>query len=470
MAESVAIAGGGLAGLTCAKYLADAGFRVSLVEGQPFLGGRASTYRDADGDWVEQGLHLFLGVYTEFQRLLCEIGQPPDTVLDWMSEVRLQDPEGPQAVYGVNPLRAPVKTILSFLNQNGYLGPFDKLSLLPMLSPGVLDMASLERMFDGMSVTEWWGKVNGSPDVLERFLRPFCRAIQFTDAEQFSAYNFLGWIHHVAYGLPHNLLASYKGARNAIIFDPLERHLRGAGVAIRTGLQLTGIGYERGEGGPGRITGFELANGERLEADAYVAAVPAWALKPLIPEPLRDLAYFNRITQLPVAPAISVQIWFDRPVVDTADYTLVARSLTPVYQDVARTAYPYARGSRLSVVISPADDLLDKTDQELLMLTLRSLQAVEPRVMQAGIAKSVILRHREHLIRPLPGAMSARPSQATPVPNLFVAGDWTHQEYFGSQEGAVRGGKAAARAVVRALSPELRISWFPEEVGKHTAT
>ncbi|MFN3432122.1 MAG: FAD-dependent oxidoreductase, partial [Candidatus Sericytochromatia bacterium] len=213
------------------------------------------------------------------------------------------------------------------------------------------------------------------------------------------------------------------------------------------------------EDGPGRIEGFVLEGGERLTADAYVAAVPAWALSRLMPASLREMAFFANIAALPVAPAISVQIWFDRPVVDTIDFTLVGRSLTPVYQDVGKTVYPNPRGSRLSVIVSPADDLLAHTDQQLVRLVLKSLNDVEPRVMHAGVVKSVVLRHKEHLIRPLPGAMGARPGQATPVPNLFLAGDWTQQPYFGSQEGAVRGGKAAAREIVRALSPGLRITW-----------
>src|SRR4051812_40292462 len=102
MVNRVAIAGGGLAGLTCAKSLADAGVEVALYEGLPYLGGRASTYRDRDGDWVEQGLHIFLGTYSAFKTLLEEIGRPPDDVLFWMNEIRFQDPEGPEAVYGIN--------------------------------------------------------------------------------------------------------------------------------------------------------------------------------------------------------------------------------------------------------------------------------------------------------------------------------------------------------------------------------
>ncbi|HYX39332.1 MAG TPA: FAD-dependent oxidoreductase [Oligoflexus sp.] len=81
MRKHVVIAGGGLGGLTCAKSLVDHGHQVTVLEGLHFLGGRASTYRDKDGDWVEQGLHLFLGTYSKFKELLQEIAQPPDQTL-----------------------------------------------------------------------------------------------------------------------------------------------------------------------------------------------------------------------------------------------------------------------------------------------------------------------------------------------------------------------------------------------------
>ena len=59
---TVLIAGGGLAGADVRQSLVDAGCQVTVLESHPFLGGRASTFRDAEGEWIEQGLHLFLGV------------------------------------------------------------------------------------------------------------------------------------------------------------------------------------------------------------------------------------------------------------------------------------------------------------------------------------------------------------------------------------------------------------------------
>jgi len=458
MVKRVVIAGGGLAGLTCAKYLVDQGCSVTVIEGLPYLGGRASTFRDKEGDWVEQGLHLFIGVYSEFKALLRGIGRDPDKTLFWMQELRLQDPEGAQATFVINPLRSPVKSVVSILGQNDYLGPLDKLSLIPLAAPGVLPLEHLRTHHDGETVVDWWERVNGDVTVLERFIRPFCRGIQFSEPEQYSAYNFLSWIHHFAYDLPHALLGGYRGARDEIIFQPLAAYLKERDVSLRTSTKLKEILYTPGKGGElGKVDGFVLENGERLQADRYVVAIPVWELVPLVPEPLRQEPFFAQLTTLPVAPAISVQLWFDRDVVGgTEAFTLVAHSHACVYQDQSRNAYPYGEGSRLSVIVSPADDLLEDSDEALVRRVCESLGKVQPSIREAKVKKAVVLKHRKHLVRPLPGAMSRRPTQLTPVPNLFLAGDWTQQPFFGSQEGAVRGGKACAQELLRSFFEQQR--------------
>jgi 15-cis-phytoene desaturase len=154
--------------------------------------------------------------------------------------------------------------------------------------------------------------------------------------------------------------------------------------------------YDPGEN---RVRGFLLGTGERIEADIYVAALPAWAFAPLIPGPLRPDPFFAGIAALPVAPAISVQVWFDRHVVSTPDYTLVARSAVPVYQDQAAHTYPYAGGSRISATIAPADEYLSWTEAALVALTLEALAKVQPEVREARVVKSVVLKHAQHLIR-----------------------------------------------------------------------
>jgi 15-cis-phytoene desaturase len=443
----VAIAGGGLAGLACAKVLAEAGFPVTVIESFKNLGGRANTYLDEDGDWIEQGLHLFHGGYSEFRKLLREIGQPPRETLYFTDYIRFEEPGGPAATFGINPLFAPRLTARSIFANNRYLNLRDKLALLPLVAPAVLPMRVLERRFDGFTIREWWQRVSGSKNVLERVLRPFCRAIQFTDVEQFSAYNFLGWAHHTLIRPLRARLGGYKGAREEIIFQPFAKYLEARGVEIRTSTVVEEILYDAEAR---EITGLRLQGGEILEADIYVVALPQWIFVDKMPEPLKDESFFAEITQLPVAPAISVQLWFDRFITDLDGYMLVPDSHAPTYQDQSRITYPYAKGSRISVIVSPADALLDWDDSAIVEHIKTSLGQANPKIAEAQTVKSVVLKHPRHLIRPLPGAMTMRPKQATPVDNLFLAGDWTQQDFFGSQEGAVRGGNACGRAILRA--------------------
>ena len=71
--KTVAIIGGGLSGLSCAKYLSDAGHAATVYEARDVLGGKVSAWQDKDGDWIETGLHIFFGAYPNMMNLLKEL-------------------------------------------------------------------------------------------------------------------------------------------------------------------------------------------------------------------------------------------------------------------------------------------------------------------------------------------------------------------------------------------------------------
>lgn len=328
---------------------------------------------------------------------------------------------------------------------------------MPLAAPSLLPLGLLERGFDRLTVVEWWRRTRGSEAVLERVIRPVCRGLQFTDADDFSAYNFLTWLHHVARGLPQNLAGGYLGPRDETIFRPFGRYLAGRGATLRTGAKLARVRFDHVDfTHRRRVRAFVLDDGEEVTADAFVAALPVWELVPLLPEAFFEEPFFRGLRDLPVAPAISVQLWFAEPVVDTPHFTLVGRTRAPVYQEQSTNAYPDGRGSRLSVIVSPADELLARPDEEITALALSSLARVQPRIRPELVVKSVVLKHARHLLRPLPGVMTRRPGQVTPVPNLFFAGDWTQQPFFGSQEGAVRSGKACGEKLLEICGPVFR--------------
>ena len=72
--KKVAIIGGGLSGLSCAKYLVDAGHEPTVYEARDVLGGKVSAWKDEDGDWIETGLHIFFGAYPNVMNMFAELG------------------------------------------------------------------------------------------------------------------------------------------------------------------------------------------------------------------------------------------------------------------------------------------------------------------------------------------------------------------------------------------------------------
>lgn len=71
--KTVAIIGGGLSGLACARYLVDAGHKPIVYEARDVLGGKVSAWQDKDGDWIETGLHIFFGAYPNMMSLFKEL-------------------------------------------------------------------------------------------------------------------------------------------------------------------------------------------------------------------------------------------------------------------------------------------------------------------------------------------------------------------------------------------------------------
>ena len=70
----IAIFGAGIAGLSAAIELVDRGHTVEIYEKRKVLGGKASVWKDSDGDSIESGLHIIFGGYEQLQQYLKRVG------------------------------------------------------------------------------------------------------------------------------------------------------------------------------------------------------------------------------------------------------------------------------------------------------------------------------------------------------------------------------------------------------------
>lgn len=173
---------------------------------------------------------------------------------------------------------------------------------------------------------------------------------------------------------------------------------------------------------------------------------------------------------------MNLHLWFDRKL-STVDNLLFSRSpLLSVYADMSETCAEYASGDRsmLELVFAPAAEYMMKTDDEILEATMLELERLFPEEIRADgslaqVVKFTIVRTPTSVYETLPGCEKDRPTQTSPIPNFFVAGDFSKQKYLASMEGAILSGVLAAEAVADsfeggALSSSVSSSIMPRQL------
>lgn len=250
-------------------------------------------------------------------------------------------------------------------------------------------------------------------------------------------------------GIPRVPLGKlYEGCRAAI-------EERGGEVLCRATVR----GLQEGDG---RITGVVLDGGRQDSANFYVLAVPHEAALRLLPERVvAEEPVFSRIRNLRSSPITSVHFWFDGDVMAEPFVTLLDRTTQWIFNKSRLSGAP-GQGRYLQAVISASYGLVERSRQEIIDLCLCELREVLPDAGRARLIKATVVKELAATFSPCPGSDRWRPSQGTPLPNLFLAGDWTSTGWPATMEGAVRSGYLAAEAILydsgertRLLKPDL---------------
>jgi zeta-carotene desaturase len=201
-------------------------------------------------------------------------------------------------------------------------------------------------------------------------------------------------------------------------------------VEIRLRTPVTRIVIE-----DGAVRGV-IADGETLEADHYVCALPFERVPGVAPELGLDVSAFEH------SPITGIHLWFDRPVTDLPNATLLDRTIQWMFNK--------GEGRYVQLVVSASRSLVEMPRAEVISLALKELAEFFPAACEAKLEKAHVVKEVRATFSARPGLESLRPVSRTSVRNLFLAGDWTRSGWPATMEGAVRSGYLAAEAVTAA--------------------
>ncbi|NJK80449.1 MAG: NAD(P)-binding protein [Chloroflexaceae bacterium] len=440
----VVIAGAGPAGMVAAKLLADRGHEVLVFEKRHVPGGKVSAWKDADGDWVESGLHVFFGAYRNLLNFLHTNGLH-DT-FDWRPpQMIFASPEhGLAPINFVRGLPAPFNGLAGVATSKLLPWP-DKLRMaIGLLRPIFGNQAYIDQQ-DNQTYAAWHLRHGMGERSLRDVMDTMALSLNFARCDNVSAKLPLTAMLHFAKETDASKMALVKGSPHTRIWLPLSAKLKALGGTVEMNRKIVDILYNPVVN---MIDGFVLEDGTIVRGDVYISAMPVHSLRKVLPDALREMPYFGNLRHLKGRPVITVQFFFDRQVTGVNHLLFSSNTDISVYADMANVAPDYSTGgpSIVQFVVAPADTLINQDDETIVEHVMNDFIRLHPIAAEARLRKYTIVRIPNSVYQAVPGVDAYRPDQASPVPNLFLAGDYTQQEFLASIEGAVR---SARRCVER---------------------
>ncbi len=455
---SIAIAGGGLAGLAAACALADTGFRVTLFERRPYLGGRASSYEHpGTGEVVDNCQHVLFRVCTNLVEFYRRIGV--EDKIRWFEDMTFIEPGGRTSVMSASPLPAPLHTAPSFL-RFPFLDVKDKF----VISRAISALTLTQQPDTEKSFLYWCHDHAQTPNAIERFWKPILVSALSEDLDLIS-------IAYAAQVVRESMKA------------PAARHM-GVPMLPLTELYNRAGDYIRARGGQIFLrTSLESFSPESTEVrvrvtgreevfDYMILALPFEGVDRVLPETPESAPLRYKLAHFEPSSITGIHLWFDRQITNLDHAVLLDRTIQWMFHksrlleaDVIPNAAegrvrnllssadvltPTANASYIELVVSSSKALLDKSRPQIIDLALKEVREFFPAAREANLIKSTVIKEVYATYSPRPGIDAYRPSQATRWPRVFLAGDWTATGWPATMEGAVRSGYFAAEALARA--------------------
>lgn len=440
---SVAIVGGGLAGLAAGCALAEAGLRVTVFERRPYVGGRASSYEHpGTGEVVDNCQHVLLGCCTNLIDFYDRLGVSGR--IRWFDELTFIEPGGRASRMAPSFLPAPMHNVPTFLGAK-MLSASDKIAIsraMAVMSRGLPEDSSEDFL-------SWLRRHKQTEQAIERFWKTVLVSALNEDLDRIS-------VRYAMQVFRESFMKSAAAGRMGLPSIPLSdlygsavEYIRARGGEVLLRSSVTAIGPKQDH--VGVLTG----TGER-QFDFVVLATPFQNVASLLPSDESANLIKQQLAKFEPSSITGIHLWFDREITPLPHAVLLDRTIQWMFH---KSKFHEGRenagqSSYVELVASASKALVQRSREEILELATRELVEFFPGVREAKLMKATVIKEIYATYAILPGLDKFRPAARTQWPQIFLAGDWTATGWPATMEGAVRSGYLAAEALMKNVGRE----------------
>lgn len=440
--KHVVIIGAGYAGAAAAVACATAGARVTLLEATDRLGGRASSFIDAEtGAELDNGQHLMIGAYASTFDLLNTLGTFSLLTPQSAFGVTFVHAGGRRTTLGAWSLLSGAAGFLGGILTSSHLSFSERFALLR----GAARMRTVHHhAIESLTITQLLDMLDQPPALRGKFWTPFVLAVMNNTPDRAAATLLVEVVRRVFFTTRDAARLMLPAVGLSDLLAPLPQWLAARGSELRLSCAAAAIASD-GEG-----TRVVLQSGEQLFCDAVISAVPPHRLRLLLSPDDRARTPFSVLDAYEYSPIITVTCAFDRPVMNELFLGSTDTTVQWIFNRTAITRRTDG-GQTVAMVISAAPAFAELSIDEIRDHCLSELRVLLPATAGATVRWSKVIKEKRATFVCTPSIEGRRPGPATAMRNVYLAGDWTHTGLPATIEGAALSGVSAARTACELL-------------------
>jgi len=448
--KSICIIGGGIAGLSAAVFLAEKGFKVTLIESSPKLGGRAYSFFDKNlNTYLDNGQHIFASWYKNLFDFLKIIGTFDKLWFQDALMITFIDSDAKQYNLNCSEWRVSNESNYSkkYRPYSLFWGIFtysalslkDKLCVLRLIRY-VKSHNKRTETIESMSVSELFRLTKQTERIIDYFWKPFVIATFNSKPEEISVINFIKILKIGLFSKNASNLVFPEVDLNSLYVNPAVDYIKNRGGCILDSTSVLKFNVETSS-----IKSISLDNESELIADFIVSTVPYYNLKVLFGDKLYSELFCN-IDKIKDSPILNIYHNFE----NKNEFEPLTEDFAGLLNSPIQWIFKNSK-NRINLVISSAGELINMDKNEIIELSKKELIKCLPGFQNVEFTYSRVVKEKRATFLPNVDSLNARPGNKTKFNNLFIAGDWTDTGYPATLESAVTSAKNCTNEIITQL-------------------